>query len=102
MGRGVVFFEILETKRHFATLRYSVHRSAFSMFGFVSGHFAVKNESLGQKKSPQFLEGLNKGWRRPTLPQFLAVPSAQVGLTSLFGMGRGGPNRCNHPKILIS
>ena len=28
--------------------------------------------------------------RRPTLPHCIAVPSAQVGLTSLFGMGRGG------------
>ena len=27
--------------------------------------------------------------RRPTLPHCIAVPSAQVGLTSLFGMGRG-------------
>ena len=26
----------------------------------------------------------------PTLPHCIAVPSAQVGLTSLFGMGRGG------------
>jgi MFS family permease len=30
------------------------------------------------------------GWRRPTLPRFTAVPSARPGLTSLFGMGRGG------------
>ena len=29
-------------------------------------------------------------WRPPTLPHCIAVPSAQVGLTSLFGMGRGG------------
>ena len=28
--------------------------------------------------------------QRPTLPHCIAVPSAQVGLTSLFGMGRGG------------
>ncbi len=28
--------------------------------------------------------------RLPTLPHFIAVPSAQAGLTSLFGMGRGG------------
>ena len=28
--------------------------------------------------------------RRPTLPHCIAVPSAQVGLTSLFEMGRGG------------
>ena len=29
-------------------------------------------------------------WRPPTLPHCIAVPSAQAGLTSLFGMGRGG------------
>ena len=28
--------------------------------------------------------------RPPTLPHRIAVPSAQAGLTSLFGMGRGG------------
>ena len=28
-------------------------------------------------------------WRLPTLPRN-AVPSARLGLTSLFGMGRGG------------
>ena len=29
-------------------------------------------------------------WRRPTLPGVTPVPSALRGLTSLFGMGRGG------------
>ena len=29
----------------------------------------------------------------------MAVSSALAGLTSLFGMGRGGPCRCNHPKV---
>ena len=29
--------------------------------------------------------------RPPTLPHCVAVPSAQAGLTSLFGMERGGP-----------
>ena len=33
---------------------------------------------------------LSKRRRRPTLPHCIAVPSAQTGLTSLFGMGRGG------------
>ena len=33
----------------------------------------------------------------PTLKR--AVPSAQVGLTSLFEMVRGGPNRHRHPKF---
>ena len=33
---------------------------------------------------------LKKRRRLPTLPHCIAVPSAPVGLTSLFGMGRGG------------
>ena len=33
---------------------------------------------------------LYKRRRLPTLPHCIAVPSAQTGLTSLFGMGRGG------------
>jgi hypothetical protein len=28
------------------------------------------------------------------------VPSAQAGLTTLFGMGRGGPRRYSHQKVL--
>ena len=31
-------------------------------------------------------------WQLPTLPPGGAVPSALVSLTSLFGMGRGGPS----------
>ena len=38
----------------------------------------------------------NKNWQRLTLPPFTAVPSALKGLTSLFGMGRGGHLRYNH------
>ena len=39
-------------------------------------------------------------WRRPTLPQVNAVPSARQGLTSLFGMGRGDPLRYNHHNVI--
>ena len=35
-------------------------------------------------------EGRSEKRRRPTLPHCGAVPSARPGLTSLFGMGRGG------------
>ena len=43
------------------------------------------------KKESQLLGTLSlKKWRWPTLPQIFAVPSALLGLTSLFGMGRGG------------
>ena len=33
---------------------------------------------------------VSKKGQLPTLPHCIAVPSAQAGLTSLFGMGRGG------------
>ena len=34
------------------------------------------------------------------LSHITAVPSAQAGLTSLFGMGRGEPRRNNHLKAI--
>ena len=34
------------------------------------------------------------------LSHIIAVPSAQAGLTSLFGMGRGEPRRNNHLKAI--
>ena len=37
--------------------------------------------------------------QRPTLPPLKAVPSARPGLTSLFGMGRGGPRCYNHLNV---
>ena len=40
---------------------------------------------LQDQRGPGF-----KRRRRPTLPHCIAVPSALAGLTSLFGMGRGG------------
>ena len=43
-----------------------------------------------QKKGRLFRDSLIKDWRRPTFPQTSAVSSAMRGLTSLFGMGRGG------------
>ena len=44
-----------------------------------------------KKKSPDKDSSFSKKRRRlPTLPHCIAVPSAQAGLTSLFGMGRGG------------
>ena len=45
------------------------------------------------------LQGYFKIWHRPTLPRVTAVPSALVGLTSLFGMGRGGHHRYRHLNI---
>ena len=46
------------------------------------------------KKVPDIITDVRdstlKKRRPPTLPHCIAVPSAQAGLTSLFGMGRGG------------
>ena len=48
------------------------------------------------------MQGLtDKVWRRPTLPHFTAVPLALAGLTSLFGMGRGGHRRYRAPEFLL-
>ena len=53
-------------------------------------------------KKPRFVRNrVFKERRRHTLPQ-IAVPSAQAGLTSLFGMGRGEPRRNNHLKVVVT
>lgn len=44
-------------------------------------------------------QGFKEKRQRHTLPPFTAVPSALVGLTSLFGMGRGDPHRNSHRKL---
>ncbi len=46
--------------------------------------------SLIKHKSRSLWIGFIIMWRRPTLPGVTPVPSALQGLTSLFGMGRGG------------
>jgi hypothetical protein len=54
-----------------------------------------------QQYPSDYSEGyFGKIWHRPTLPRVTAVPSALVGLTSLFGMGRGGHHRYRHLNIL--
>ncbi len=45
------------------------------------------------------LEALNKG--NDLLSHPGAVPSALIGLTSLFGMGRGETYRYNHLKKVV-
>ena len=55
-------------------------------------HKKAAEEDIKQKVPILFPgRGLSQKRRRsPTLPHCIAVPSAQAGLTSLFGMGRGG------------
>ena len=58
----------------------------------LSGEGQGSMRRAPQRKEPCSLvtTGLSLEKRRlPTLPHCIAVPSAQAGLTSLFGMGRG-------------
>ena len=40
-------------------------------------------------------------WRLPTLPGLIQVSSAVLGLTSLFGMGRGEHQANSHQQVLL-
>ena len=51
---------------------------------------AKENTNSQNAKNPAIGAGFGIMWRRPTLPGVTPVPSALQGLTSLFGMGRGG------------
>ena len=66
---------------------------------FFSSKFQTSNSKL--KKEPFGLLFVWV-WRRPTFPQTSAVSSARRGLTSLFGMGRGGPPCYSHHVCLSS
>ena len=55
--------------------------------------------ATNKKALPIDREGSDKKRQRLTLPGFIQVPSALVGLTALFGMGRGDPHRYSHLKI---
>ena len=57
--------------------------------------YNIKQESLS------FQTGFSKKGD-DILSHIIAVPSAQAGLTSLFGMGRGEPRRNNHLKSLVA
>ena len=66
---------------------------------YLIGIHLISRFSDKTKNPNLFRLGFNKERRRHTLPQ-IAVPSAQAGLTSLFGMGRGEPRRNNHLKAI--
>ena len=51
---------------------------------------SAERHSYKKKKTLSLTtKSLLQNWQLPTLPLY-AVPSARLGLTSLFGMGRGG------------
>ena len=75
----------IHTTNRMRLQRYNLAQAMSSVFHrfFAYGH---------KKRSPKSFDSEDPDKRRqlPTLPHCIAVPSAQAGLTSLFGMGRGG------------
>ena len=64
----------------------------------LTGFAAPGNGEAQNEESPECTGLSYKDWRRPTFPQINAVSSAMRGLTSLFGMGRGGHPLYSHQK----
>ena len=66
----------------------------FLSFNMAGAHLYMHEKDINEAAPHRLRHGavarLRKRWRPPTLPHCIAVPSAQAGLTSLFGMGRGG------------
>ena len=59
----------------------------------------IKHKKEGRSGYLSLERPSSKRRRLPTLPHCIAVPSAMTGLTSLFGMGRGGTPSLSPPKI---
>ena len=58
-------------------------------------------KKLFKTKNPSSIdEGFITKKGSDILSHITAVPSAQAGLTTLFGMGRGEPRRNNHLKVV--
>ena len=73
---------------------HAKHRKCGAAWGATRRHCKKRGghwRYYAKKRALAFAKARSwKKWRWPTLPQTFAVPSALSGLTSLFGMGRGG------------
>ena len=73
-----------------------------SPVGFRYANFSSPiTQNKTKQKTPSYDEAFKKKGD-DILSHIIAVPSAQAGLTSLFGMGRGEPRRNNHLKSLVA
>ena len=72
------------------------------VYGIQGRNWRVKvRKKWVAKKNPALRAGFKKDRQRHTLPHCGAVPSAQVGLTTLFGKGRGEHHCYSHRKTFI-
>mgnify|MGYP001063544490 CR=1 FL=1 len=71
---------------------------ALSENPYVDPNEAIEGRGTKKKDLPCAERPLESFRQRHTLPGVTPVPSALAGLTSLFGMGRGGHCRYSHLK----
>ena len=77
--------------RFFFSMVLQFFAAKIKYFKIVSEYGLRTHKNLTKKVRRALLScGPSIDWRLPTLPLGIAVPSAQMGLTSLFGMDRGG------------
>ena len=88
LGRSATARSTTKRNRHATQRNRSVTHNATATATPRNRHATAQWGTT--KKETTFLVVSFKNWRLPTLPHGSAVPSAQVSLTSLFGMGRGG------------
>ncbi len=75
------------------------NRKAHPISFFFKSGLEVSKTGIKQK-TPSDSDRVFQKKGDDILSHITAVPSAQAGLTSLFGMGRGEPRRNNHLKKL--
>ena len=85
--------------RRFWNIEHRMLNTEYRNEYFPTSSFDIGHSKLTKKAHHLTTTGFYKIWHRPTLPHFTAVPSALAGLTSLFGMGRGGHRRYRHLNI---
>ena len=72
--------------------------SSIKQSGWVVVYKEVRKKKISKEKARRLIDSgpYYKIRHRPTLPPVTAIPSALAGLTTLFGMERGGHRRYRH------
>ena len=87
----------------FQNKTYSKQKTLSKLLGFLKERRRTELFEHGvpiKQRSLPFSRQASQKKGDDILSHITAVPSAQAGLTSLFGMGRGEPRRRNHLKIV--
>ena len=90
---------VISTSARIAAIPAHRRSKAYKSTVLLRANHQSTRDTYIQKKVRHLCLTLKR--RLPTLPQLYAVPSALMGLTSLFGMGRGGTPLLLPPKSFI-